>query len=126
MHVKWQIILLNLVFLYCSTTLALGYVYGYNNHYLFKEYRMKYHRLNEIIALLQPEWQKTPDTNLLQLLDVLAKEIKFEGALAELSDDALIYHLKMRNSDKGDMIPGLAKDQEDDFKTALLKARGFV
>jgi len=24
------------------------------------------------------------------------------------------------------MIPGLAKDHEDDFKTALLKARGFM
>ena len=87
---------------------------------------MKYHRLNEIIELLQPEWQKTPDINLLQLLKILATEMKFEGELAELSDDALIYHLKMRNSTKDEMIPGLAKDQEDDFKTALLKARGFV
>ncbi|WP_017223451.1 YihD family protein [Moritella dasanensis] len=87
---------------------------------------MKYHRLNEIIELLQPEWQKEPDTNLLQLLSTLANEMKFEGELAELSDDALIYHLKMRNSAKNEMIPGLAKDHEDDFKTALLKARGFV
>ncbi|QUM82273.1 MULTISPECIES: YihD family protein [unclassified Moritella] len=87
---------------------------------------MKYHRLNEIIELLQPEWQKTPDVNLLQLLSTLAEEMKFEGKLAELSDDALIYHLKMRNSEKNEMIPGLAKDHEDDFKAALLKARGFL
>lgn len=87
---------------------------------------MKYHRLNEIIELLQPEWQKTPDVNLLQLLATLAAEMKFEGELAALNDDALIYHLKMRNSAKDAMIPGLAKDHEDDFKTALLKARGFI
>ena len=87
---------------------------------------MKYHRLNEVIELLQPEWQKTPDVSLLQLLSTLAEEMKFTGELAALSDDALIYHLKMRNSAKDDMIPGLAKDQEDDFKTALLKARGFL
>ena len=87
---------------------------------------MKYHRLNEIIELLQTEWQKTPDVNLLQFLSTLAQEMKFEGQLVELSDDALIYHLKMRNSTKDEMIPGLAKDQEDDFKIALLKARGFL
>ena len=87
---------------------------------------MKYHRLNEIIELLQPEWQKTPDVNLLQFLSTLTQEMKFEGQLVELSDDALIYHLKMRNAAKNDMIPGLAKDHEDDFKTALLKARGFM
>ena len=87
---------------------------------------MKYHRLNEIIELLQPEWQKTPDVNLLQFLSTLAQEMKFEGQLVELSDDALIYHLKMRNAAMNDMIPGLAKGQEDDFKTALLKARGFL
>jgi len=87
---------------------------------------MKYHRLNEIIELLQPEWQKTPDVNLLQLLATLAEEMKFAGELATLNDDALIYHLKMRNSAKDAMIPGLAKDHEDDFKTALLKARGFL
>ncbi len=27
----------------------------------------------------------------------------------------------MRNSEKDEMIPGLKKDQEDDFKTAILK-----
>ncbi|MGC9494061.1 DUF1040 family protein, partial [Vibrio genomosp. F10] len=38
----------------------------------------------------------------------------------------LIYHLKMRNSDKSDMIPGLKKDQENDFKEAILRARGII
>ena len=87
---------------------------------------MKYHRLNEIIELLQPEWKKTPEVNLLQFLATLAEEMKYSGDLAELSDDALIYHLKMRNSAKLDLIPGIAKDHVDDFKTALLKARGFI
>jgi len=87
---------------------------------------MKYHRINELIELLQPEWQKTPDLDLLQFLAILAAEMKFEGQLEALTDDALIYHLKMRNSSKDEMIPGLAKDQESDFKAALLKARGFV
>jgi len=87
---------------------------------------MKYHRINELIELLQPEWQKTPDVELLQFLAILAAEMKFEGQLEALTDDALIYHLKMRNSSKDEMIPGLAKDQENDFKAALLKARGFV
>lgn len=87
---------------------------------------MQYHRLNEMLELLQPEWKKTPEVNLLQFLATLAAEMKFDGQLEALSDDALIYHLKMRNSTNNEMIPGLAKDQEDDFKTALLKARGFV
>ena len=43
-----------------------------------------------------------------------------------LSDDVLIYHLKMRNMPKDAMIPGLAKDKHDDFKTALLKERGII
>ncbi|EDK27743.1 hypothetical protein VSWAT3_00633 [Vibrionales bacterium SWAT-3] len=32
----------------------------------------------------------------------------------------------MRNSEKDEMIPGLKKDQENDFKTAILKARGLL
>ena len=66
---------------------------------------MKCHRVNEVIELLHPG---------------------YKGKLEELTDDVLIYHLKMRNSQKDEMIPGLAKDQEDDFKTAILKARGII
>ena len=62
---------------------------------------MKCKRLNEVIELLQPAWQKEPD-------------------------DILIYHLKMRDSAKDAVIPGLQKDYEEDFKTALLRARGVI
>lgn len=87
---------------------------------------MKCHRVNELIELLHPEWQKDPDLNLMEFLIKLAEEAGYEGKTEELTDDVLIYHLKMRNSQKEDEIPGLAKDKEDDFKTALLKARGII
>ncbi|MDV7024179.1 YihD family protein [Atlantibacter subterraneus] len=87
---------------------------------------MKCKRLNEVIELLQPAWQKEPDLNLLQFLQKLAKESGFTGDLADLTDDILIYHLKMRDSAKDDAIPGLKKDYEEDFKTALLRARGVI
>lgn len=87
---------------------------------------MSCHRLNELIELMQPEWQKESSLNLMQFIVKLAKEAKYEGAIEDLSDDVLIYHLKMRNSPKGAMIPGIAKDQVDDFKTALLKERGII
>ncbi|WP_130832821.1 YihD family protein [[Erwinia] mediterraneensis] len=87
---------------------------------------MKYQRLNELIDLLQPAWQKEPDLNLLQFLQKLALESGFSGPLVELTDDILIYHLKMRDKDKQAAIPGLQKDYEEDFKTALLRARGVI
>ncbi|SON51261.1 YihD family protein [Vibrio tapetis] len=87
---------------------------------------MKCHRVNELIELIHPEWQKDSDMNLLQFIVTLAKEAGYEGKLEDLTDDVLIYHLKMRNSQKEEMIPGLAKDQEDDFKTAILRARGII
>ena len=87
---------------------------------------MKCKRLNEVIELLQPDWQKEPELNLMQFLQKLAKESGFEGDLTELSDDILIYHLKMRDSAKDAVIPGIQKDYEEDFKTALLRARGVI
>ncbi|WP_325891252.1 YihD family protein [Grimontia sp. NTOU-MAR1] len=87
---------------------------------------MKCHRINELIELLHPEWQKVPELNLLQMIVKLAEEAGYEGKLEDLTDDVLIYHLKMRNSQRDDMIPGLAKDCEDDFKTAILRARGII
>lgn len=87
---------------------------------------MKCHRLNELIELLQPAWQKEPELNLIQMLVKLADEAGFNGDITTLTDDVLIYHLKMRDSSKDAMIPGLAKDCEDDFKTALLRARGVI
>jgi hypothetical protein len=87
---------------------------------------MKTHRVNELIELLHPEWQKDPDLNLGQFLRKLADEAGYNGTLDEITDDVLIYHLKMRNRKENEMIPGLAKDCEDDFKTAILRARGLL
>jgi uncharacterized protein YihD (DUF1040 family) len=87
---------------------------------------MKYHRLNELLELLQPAWQKESDLNLLAFLQKLAQESGFSGPLSELTDDVLIYHLKMRGSDSQAVIPGIKKDYEVDFKTALLRARGVI
>lgn len=87
---------------------------------------MKCKRLNEVIELLQPAWQKEPELNLMQFLQKLAQESGYEGELTNLSDDILIYHLKMRDSAKDAAIPGIQKDYEEDFKTALLRARGVI
>jgi len=87
---------------------------------------MKCKRLNELLELLQPAWSKEPDLNLIQFLQKLAQESGYSGELASLTDDILIYHLKMRDSDKDAVIPGIQKDYEDDFKTALLRARGVI
>ncbi|MFS2225337.1 YihD family protein [Pantoea sp. B65] len=87
---------------------------------------MKCHRLNELISLLQPAWQKEPDLNLLQFLQKLAAESGFSGPIEQLTDDILIYHLKMRDTEATAAIPGLKKDYEEDFKTAILRARGVI
>ncbi|CAA2930009.1 YihD family protein [Arsenophonus endosymbiont of Bemisia tabaci] len=87
---------------------------------------MKYHRLNEVIKLLQPLCQEYPELNLAQLLQKLADEAGFKGDLCGLTDDTFIYHLKMRNSPTEAAIPGLQKEHENDFKTALLRARGII
>jgi uncharacterized protein YihD (DUF1040 family) len=87
---------------------------------------MKCHRVEELLELLEPEWHKDSELNLVEFLIKLSKEAGFSKPLEELSDDVLIYHLKMRNSSKDDMIPGLKKDQEEDFKTAILRARGII
>lgn len=87
---------------------------------------MKCKRLNELLELLQPAWSKEPDLNLIQFLQKLAEESGYSGDLASLPDDILIYHLKMRDSAKDAVIPGIQKDYEDDFKTALLRARGVI
>jgi len=87
---------------------------------------MKCHRIEELIELLEPEWQNDQELNLLQFIVKLASEAGYQGELEDLTDDVLIYHLKMRNSASDEMIPGLKKDQEDDFKTAILRARGII
>lgn len=70
---------------------------------------MKCHRVEELLELLEPEWHKDSDLNLIQFLLKLAQEAGFKGQLEDLTDDVLIYHLKMRNSAKDEMIPGLKK-----------------
>ncbi|AJJ64068.1 YihD family protein [Yersinia aldovae] len=87
---------------------------------------MKCHRVNELIELLHPAWQQEPDLNLVQFLQKLSDEAGFEGEFSDLTDDILIYHLKMRGSESTEVIPGLKKDYEEDFKTALLRARGII
>ena len=87
---------------------------------------MKCHRIEELLELMEPEWQKDQELNLLEFIIKLSNVAGYQGKLEELTDDVLIYHLKMRNSEKDEMIPGLKKDQEDDFKTAILKARGLL
>ena len=87
---------------------------------------MKCKRLNEVIELLQPAWQKEPELNLMQFLQKLAKEAGYDGELSDLSDDILIYHLKMRDAAKEAVIPGSQKDYEEAVKTALLRARGVI
>ena len=71
---------------------------------------MKCKRLNEVLELLQPYWA----------------EAGFSKPLAELSDEVIIYQLKMRGTDKHEPIPGIKKDYEEDFKSALLRARGII
>ena len=87
---------------------------------------MQCHRIEELLELLQPAWIKDQDLSLLQMLQKLADEAGFDRPLSELTDDVLIYQLKMRSKPADEMIPGLAKDAVDDFKTALLRARGII
>ncbi|WP_044643508.1 DUF1040 family protein [Klebsiella variicola] len=51
---------------------------------------------------------------------------RFSGHLYATEVEGLIYHLKMRDSSKDAVIPGIQKDYEEDFKTALLRARGVI
>ena len=93
---------------------------------LLDDIEMKTHRVNELIELLHPAWQEDPDLNLMQFLQRWRRKRASRASCPELSDDILIYHLKMRGSAGTDQIPGLKKDYEEDFKTALLRARGVI
>ena len=87
---------------------------------------MKCKRLEEVLELLGKHWRKEPDLHLLDLLHKIAEEVGESNNLDALRDEVLIYQLKMRGKDKSEVIPGIKKDYEDDFKTALLKARGIL
>lgn len=87
---------------------------------------MQSHRINELLELLKDEWMTDQNASLMNFLAKLAGETGHKGELQDMSDDSLIYHLKMRSRHENEMIPGIAKDCEEDFKTALLKARGIM
>ncbi|WP_028110990.1 YihD family protein [Ferrimonas futtsuensis] len=88
---------------------------------------MACHRIEELLELLEPVWQKDQELNLVQMLQKIADEAGFKGPLGELTDDTLIYQLKMGGTDKDAMIPGIQKDYVENFdwKSAILKARGI-
>jgi hypothetical protein len=87
---------------------------------------MQSHRVNELLELLKPYWLKNKELSLMELLALISKESGFNKPIEQLSDEVIIYHLKMDQTEKDAMIPGIAKDCEDDFQTALLKARGLI
>ncbi len=86
---------------------------------------MSCHRINELIELLQPVWNREAHLNLVEIIARLAEEAGVQGGLEKVTDDTLIYHLKMKNESKDAMIPGIAKDVVSDFKSAILSARGI-
>ncbi len=87
---------------------------------------MQCHRIEELLELLEAAWLAEQDLSLVQFVGKIAQEAGFSGPLTELSDDMLIYQLKMRDKGQQEMIPGLAKDCVPDFKDALLRARGII
>jgi len=62
----------------------------------------------------------------MQILQKIADEAGFDKPLAELPDEVFINHKKRAGKEKSEPIPGIKKDYEEDFKTALLKARGII
>ena len=87
---------------------------------------MQCHRIEELLELLEAAWLAEQDLSLVQFVGKIAQEAGFTGPLTELSDDMLIYQLKMRDKGQQEMIPGLAKDCVPDFKDALQRARGII
>ena len=87
---------------------------------------MQCHRIEELLELLEAAWLAEQDLSLVQFVGKIAQEAGFTGPLTELSDDMLIYQLKMREKRQQEMTPGLAKDCVPDFKDALLRARGII
>ncbi|MDG6881794.1 hypothetical protein A6A21_04565 [Phocoenobacter uteri] len=84
------------------------------------------HRVDEILDLMGKHWRKEPDLSLMDFLHQLAKEVGKPDDLTALTDEVLVYQLKMRGTSSDTVIPGIQKDYEDDFKTALLRARGIL
>ncbi|HIP75621.1 MAG TPA: DUF1040 family protein [Psychromonas hadalis] len=87
---------------------------------------MHCHRVNEILELMSLFWLKNKELSLLELLAKIAKDAGYDQPIETLSDEVIIYHLKLDQEEKDAMIPGIAKDCESDFQAALLKARGLT
>jgi uncharacterized protein YihD (DUF1040 family) len=87
---------------------------------------MHCHRVTEILELISPFWLKNKELSLLALLAKIAKDAGYEDSIETLTDEVIIYHLKLDQEEKGAMIPGIAKDCENDFQAALLRARGLT
>lgn len=87
---------------------------------------MNEHRINELIELLVPYWKKQGNLSLIELLAQIGEAAGHKGGLDSLTDDVVFYYLKMDQTGDNKMIPGIAKDCEDDFKTAILKMRGII
>ena len=87
---------------------------------------MDAHRVNEMLELMKPYWLKNKELSLLEILQQITNESGFDKPVSEITDEVIIYHLKMDQTKAGEVIPGIAKDYEDDFQTALLKARGLL
>ena len=69
---------------------------------------MQCHRIEELLELLQPAWIGEQDLSLVQFVAKLAEEVDLTVPVRTDRDDMLISPLKMRESDKQAMIPGLA------------------
>ena len=87
---------------------------------------MQCHRIEELLELLEAAWLAEQDLSLVQFVGKIAQEAGFTRPLIELSDDMLIYQLKMGDKGEQERIPGVAKDCVPDFKDALLRARGII
>ncbi|MEN2838638.1 Protein of uncharacterised function (DUF1040) [Mannheimia haemolytica] len=70
---------------------------------------MKCERLEELLELLGEHWRKNPDLHLIDILQQLSVEVGEPDNFKALSDEVLIYQLKMRNAGKFEPIPGIKK-----------------
>ena len=66
---------------------------------------MQCHRIEELLELLEAAWLAEQDLSLVQFVGKIAQEAGFAGPLTELSDDMLIYQLKMRDKDQQEKFP---------------------
>lgn len=56
----------------------------------------------------------------------MLEEVGFEGEFVEFMDDIFIYYLKMCGLVLIEVISGLKKDYEEDFKIVILCVCGII